>query len=160
MTFIEEVRRERGVCPECKVRNDDSSEKDLFECPHCGRLFCRFHLDPKPALIRNLKSPLTEMDVLLRREADREGGHPCFAYTKVKILELENERKRQSEALARFLDRSKTYRRAGTPRKAVTRVPEEGGKDAIHFVLSITAIFIVMLLLFLFGAWLASSVFL
>jgi len=28
----EEVKRRIGVCPECKVRNDDSSEKDLYEC--------------------------------------------------------------------------------------------------------------------------------
>jgi len=113
--------------------------------PHCGRLFCSYHLDPKPAIFRDLKSPPTEMDVLLRRESDRKGGHPCFPYTKIKILEIENERKRQSEAIARLLDRSKTYRRA-----------EHTWKDTIHFVLSITAIFIVIFLLFLLGLSLAS----
>jgi len=89
------------------------------------------------------------MDVLLRRESDREGGHPCFTYTKIKILEIENERRRQSEALERLLDRSKMYHRAARVERHYSRT--------IHSVLSITAIFIVIFLLFLLGLSLAGA---
>jgi transcription initiation factor IIE alpha subunit len=68
-------RRQTGICPECNVRNGDSSEKELFRCPHCGRLLCNYHLEPKPAFIRNLKVPLTETDVLIQKESSKGGIH-------------------------------------------------------------------------------------
>lgn len=32
------------VCPECKVKEEDASEKKLYQCQYCERWFCERHL--------------------------------------------------------------------------------------------------------------------
>jgi hypothetical protein len=72
-----------GICPECKVREKDSSEKKLQQCPYCKEWFCEKHVEPKLVITwsaiektrdRILKEKLYE-------EWRKDGHHPCSVWT-------------------------------------------------------------------------------
>ena len=104
----------KGTCPECKVRNGDDSEKDLFKCPFCGREFCSDHLDPKLAFfsarfnISKIKDPQYREELM--RELNKENAHPCVPYTEKRLKELDEERRMRSEKISKALDRLKFAR--------------------------------------------------
>jgi len=108
---LEKVILVKGICPECKVRNGDDSEKELYKCPLCGREFCSDHLNPKLAFfsarfnISEIKD--VEYRVQLRRELEKENAHPCVPYTRKRLNELDQERRMRLEKLSEALDKSK-----------------------------------------------------
>jgi len=78
-----------GICVECKVRDNDSSEKELHQCPHCGKGFCEKHLQPKLAYIRDYKKRAEDYEVIVAEEAQIKGGHPCMVWSsKVRTGEI------------------------------------------------------------------------
>jgi len=109
-----------GVCPECKVKESDSSKKILYQCKFCERWFCAKHFEPRLVQIRDydafVKYP--EVRVSFEEEWRREDGHPDFAYSVKRFEELDMEEKLHSKLIADALNRSKAYRKK-TPRKDI-----------------------------------------
>lgn len=105
-----------GICVECKVRNNDALEKELHQCPYCGREFCVNHQNPKPVCIPKFGVIVKnkELEAVFRKESEIEGKHPCFQYTFQRFREekLEEEKQRQlrKEASDRMMD---YYKKAG-----------------------------------------------
>jgi hypothetical protein len=91
-----------GICPECKVREDDSSEKKLYQCPHCKNWFCEKHIEPKLVItwsaIEGTKDPFLKEK--LYEEWKKEGGHPDSIWT---IQYLENFEIKKREEIEKFL---------------------------------------------------------
>ena len=111
------------VCPECKVREEDSSKKKLYQCQLCERWFCEKHLEPKLAVFRDLESIIK--DPVWREEVEkdwgRDDGHPDYEYTKERFDELKVEEEKIRKEIEDFLNKSKAYRKI-IPRK---QIPEE-----------------------------------
>jgi len=89
-----------GICPECKVRENDSSRKKLFKCKYCGEWFCKKHLEPKLAVMREIieeiKDPILKDKVY--KEWRKPNGHPDWFWTRKYFEELklkEEERRRK-----------------------------------------------------------------
>jgi len=95
-----------GICPECKVREDDSSEKKLYQCPHCKNWFCEKHIEPKLVLtwneIQGTKDPFLKEK--LYEEWRKEGNHPCPTWTIQYFENLEIKQKEERERFLRALD--------------------------------------------------------
>mgnify|MGYP001332329653 CR=1 FL=1 len=100
---------ERGICPECKVKEGNSIEKTLYQCKSCERWFCTKHFEPRLAFIKDLKSPpkYPEIRAALDKEMERKDGHPCFTYSRKRFEELVEEEKLRSKRIEEALDRSK-----------------------------------------------------
>src|SRR3990170_8194379 len=107
--------RESGldICPECKVRDGDSSEKKLFQCQYCERWFCERHLEPRLAVIRDFNKIIKDKDwrTMVEEDWKREDGHPDYAYTKEKFDELKIEREIVWAKINAFLDKSRVYKK-------------------------------------------------
>jgi ribosomal protein L37AE/L43A len=96
-----------GICPECKVREKDSSEKKLYQCPHCKEWFCEKHVEPKlvitwSAIERTRDRILKEK---LYEEWRKEGGHPCSVWTMQYFENLEMKEKEEREKFLKALDK-------------------------------------------------------
>ncbi|EOD42480.1 Metal binding protein [Candidatus Nanobsidianus stetteri] len=91
-----------GICPECKVREKDSSEKKLYQCPHCKNWFCEKHVEPKLVVtwneIQGTKDPFLKEE--LYEEWKKEGHHPCSVWT---VQYFENREIKEKEERERFL---------------------------------------------------------
>jgi ribosomal protein L37AE/L43A len=87
------------VCPECKVRENDSSKKRLYKCPFCERYFCKKHLAPRLAMMRSaieeIKDPVLKDKIY--EEWRKKDGHPDWAWTEkyFEKIKVEEERKRE-----------------------------------------------------------------
>src|SRR3990170_8834605 len=101
------------VCPECKHRDGDSSEKRLFQCRYCERWFCESHLEPRLAVIRDFNriSKDKEWRDLVEEDWKREDEHPDYAYTKERFDELKIEKEIIRSKIEAFLDKSRAYRK-------------------------------------------------
>jgi len=101
------------VCPECKVREGDGSEKELYQCKYCERWFCERHLGPRLAVMKDLKATIKDKTWRNMVEEDwkREDGHPDYAYTWEKLNELRIEKEVLQAKISAFLDRSRVYRK-------------------------------------------------
>jgi len=79
---------EVGICPLCKVRDNDPSHKRLYKCKKCGRYYCKKHIRQKhtltPIQIQRIKDPILREK--LYKEWRREDAHPCPPYT-IELLE-------------------------------------------------------------------------
>ena len=104
---------ERGVCPECKVKENDSSKKILYQCKSCERWFCAKHFEPRLVHIPDYDAfaRYPEVKVTLEEEWRREDGHPDFAYSLKRFQELDMEEKIHSKLIETALNRSKAYRK-------------------------------------------------
>ena len=104
--IIEETIKS-GICPECKVRENDSSEKNLYQCPYCKEWFCEKHVKPKLVLtwneIQGTKDPFLKEK--LYEEWKKEGHHPCPAWTIQYFENLEIKEKEERERFLRALDK-------------------------------------------------------
>jgi len=91
-----------GMCPECKVREKDSSEKKLYQCPYCKNWFCEKHVEPKLVVtwneIQGTKDPFLKEE--LYEEWKKEGHHPCSVWT---VQYFENREIKEKEERERFL---------------------------------------------------------
>jgi hypothetical protein len=95
-----------GICPECKVRYNDSSEKKLYQCPYCKGWFCEKHVEPKlvitwSAIERTRDRILKEK---LYEEWRKEGHHPCSVWTMQYFESLEIKEKEEREKFLKALD--------------------------------------------------------
>jgi len=82
------------VCPECKVREQISSVKRLYQCRYCERWFCGRHLEPKLAVFKDLNVLIKDVEWrdAVEKDWQREDGHPDYAYTKERFEELKIEK--------------------------------------------------------------------
>jgi hypothetical protein len=75
-----------------------------------------------------------EIRVMLDSEWNREDGHPDFAYTQIKFLELDIEEKNRNELIKQALDRmNRYYAKAEIPEKPVDA--EADGKKRVKILL-------------------------
>jgi len=96
-----------SICPECKVRYNDSSEKKLYQCPHCKGWFCEKHVEPKlvitwSAIERTRDRILKEK---LYEEWRKEGGHPDSIWTIQYFESFEIKEKEEREKFLKALDK-------------------------------------------------------
>lgn len=96
-----------GICPECKVREDDSSEKKLYQCSYCKEWFCEKHVEPKlvitwSAIERTRDRILKEK---LYEEWRKEGHHPCSVWTMQYFESFEIKEKEEREKFLKALDK-------------------------------------------------------
>ena len=68
----------------------------LTQCSHCKGYFCKEHIEPYEARIRNISSHSRD-----------ETGHPCFAFVYYLTKKKEKDDKRYSEALKRLVGKRK-----------------------------------------------------
>jgi hypothetical protein len=98
-----------GICPECKVRENDSSEKKIYQCPYCKGWFCEKHIEPKLVITWNViertKDPILKEK--LYEEWRKEGGHPCSVWTMQYFENLEMKEKEEREKFLKVLDKIK-----------------------------------------------------
>jgi ribosomal protein L37AE/L43A len=110
------------VCPECKHREDDSSEKKLFQCRYCERWFCERHLEPRLAVIRDFNKIIKDKEWrdLVEEDWKREDGHPDHAYTRERFDELRIEKEILRSKIEAFLNKSRAYRKTVPREQYVT----------------------------------------
>jgi hypothetical protein len=94
------------ICPECKVREKDSSEKKLYQCSYCKGWFCEKHVEPKlvitwSAIERTRDRILKEK---LYEEWRKEGHHPCSVWTMQYFEIFEIKEKEEREKFSKALD--------------------------------------------------------
>ncbi|MFP3256905.1 MAG: hypothetical protein RXO36_03800 [Candidatus Nanopusillus acidilobi] len=96
-----------GICPECKVREGDSSEKKLYQCPYCKEWFCEKHIEPKLVITWNAMQRTEDpfLKEKLYEEWRKEGGHPCSVWTMQYFENLEIEEREKREKFLRALDK-------------------------------------------------------
>jgi hypothetical protein len=98
-----------GICPECKVRKGDSSEKKLYQCPYCKGWFCEKHIEPK--LVITWSSIERTKDRILREkfyeEWRKESGHPCSVWTMQYFKNFETKEREEREKFLKALDKLK-----------------------------------------------------
>jgi cation transport ATPase len=104
-----EEKEQIGICVECKVRNNDVTEKRLYQCKWCDRWFCEEHLEPRITFIRDLKRVVKSpaQRAFFYEEWKRKDGHPDFAFSQTRIKELEIEGKMSSQLIEKSLDKSR-----------------------------------------------------
>ena len=111
--FIIEPERESRMdeCVECCVRAKDSSKKPVYQCHFCERWFCEKHIDARMAFLKNWKliDKNPEVRALYYTEMQREDGHPDFAYTRMKFMELDFEEKERNTLISQALDEMNDY---------------------------------------------------
>lgn len=108
----EEGEHKIDTCVECCVRDNDFSEKKVFQCKLCERWFCERHIEPRLAFIKDLKAieESSEIRALYYTEVEgKEEGHPDFVYSRIKLMELDMEEKRRNELIKEALDRMSGY---------------------------------------------------
>jgi len=113
------------VCPECKVREGDSSEKKLFQCRYCERWFCERHLEPRLAVIRDFNKIIKDKEWrdMVEEDWKREDGHSDYAYTKERFDELKVEKEIVRSKIEAFLNKSRAYRKV-IPRRQYATIGE------------------------------------
>lgn len=116
------------VCPECKVREEDSSEKKLYQCKYCERWFCERHLEPRLAIFRDFKTTIKDSAwrEIVEKERERKDGHPDYAYSWERLEELKIEKENIRAKMDAFLNKSRVYR------KPIPRETEKEGR--LYFV--------------------------
>jgi hypothetical protein len=96
-----------GICPECKVREGDSSEKKLYQCPYCKGWFCEKHIEPKLvttwSAIEKTKDPILKEK--LYEEWRKEGGHPDSVWTMQYFENFEMEEREEREKYSKALNK-------------------------------------------------------
>jgi hypothetical protein len=115
-----------GICPECKVREGDYSEKKLYQCPYCKGWFCEKHIKPKLVItwdaIEGTKDPFLKEK--LYEEWRKEGGHPCPVWTMQYFENLEIKEREEREKFLKALDKIKKIEESNLY-AASSEVPEK-----------------------------------
>jgi len=101
------------VCPECKVREEDGSEKKLYQCQYCERWFCERHLGLKVVHIPDYNEIIKDVAWrdIVERDRKREDGHPDLAYTVERLNEFKIEREITWAKIDAALKKSRAYRK-------------------------------------------------
>ena len=99
-----------GICYECSVKEQDSSEKQVTHCDLCDKWFCERHRKPKFPFFVDWETIFDvqgdrEIKALFYTEYQREGGHPDFVYWRKTFEALDIEEKRRNELIRQAIDR-------------------------------------------------------
>lgn len=132
----------RGICPECKVREEDSSVKDLVLCFYCDRLFCDRHV---PARLASFSSPSSLLSVkdrgyrqALYDDMQKRDSHPCVPYTLVKSEEMKLDKAERIRVLNELLEKplsKQTTRKRKTQLHASPRRSRANGGQILGGIL-------------------------
>jgi len=125
-------------CVECCVRDNDFSEKKVYQCKLCERWFCEKHIEPRLAFIKDLKAieKSPAIRALYYTEMRREDGHPDFEYSRIKLMELDIEEKQRNELIEEAFDRMSGYYHRVLP-KSIREKRDKGAMASegdFHFV--------------------------
>lgn len=123
-------------CVECCVRDNDFSEKKVFQCKLCERWFCEKHIEPRLAFIKDLKAieKSPEIRALYYTEVEGKEGHPDFVYSRIKLMELDMEEKRRNELIKEALDRMNGYYHRILPKSVRETKKAITSEGDFHFV--------------------------
>ncbi len=117
------------VCPECKVRENDSSKKKLYKCHYCERYFCKRHLPPRLGVMRNaieeIKDPVLKNKVY--EEWEKTDGHPDWEWTRKYFKELKEKEIEEREKFFKLLDKYKEVKE-----EKPTQIPRKSSKLISH----------------------------
>jgi hypothetical protein len=107
----------KGICHDCKVRNNDVTEKDVTICHLCEEYFCDYHINPKIVVLSptdlermmeddDYKNKIKAREILpvSKEEMERNDGHPCMPYTHYKYDEMDLETRRLYELFERWTE--------------------------------------------------------
>ena len=85
----------------------------MYHCELCDRWFCKRHLKPRLAFIRNFDAIESSREIRVLYETEVKGkeglGHPDFQYSLRRFRELDIEEKRRNELIKQALDRMNHY---------------------------------------------------
>jgi hypothetical protein len=142
-----------GICLECKVREGDSSEKKLYQCPYCKNWFCEKHIEPK--LVITWGAIERTKDRILREkfyeEWRKEGGHPCSVWTMQYFENLEMKEREEREKFLKALDKIEKIEEITLYSKS-SKVPKEKISSKDVAVVSILLLILFLILLNYFTA--------
>ena len=81
------------VCPLCKVNEETTSRKKVYQCSYCERWLCKKHLEPRASVFSPTHATIKDSawNNFIEREWKNKDGHPDYVYTKEKMKELEVE---------------------------------------------------------------------
>jgi len=108
------------MCPLCKVTEEASSRKKVYQCRYCERWFCKKHLKPEVSVFSPTQVTIKDSawKNFIEKEWKNKDGHPDYVYTREKMKELEAKE-----------DISKTRRRVGSsPTETSVNCPQCGSK--------------------------------
>lgn len=110
---MSEEKEKFDVCPECKVREGDSSKKTLYKCSYCKRWFCFRHFDAKLAVFKDFKATIKDklLKDMIEEDWKRTDGHPDYPYTVDRLKEHDIEKEIDRKIIEDMLNRSKAYRK-------------------------------------------------
>jgi len=79
------------ICPVCKVNEEVSSRKKVFQCSYCERWFCKKHLEPRVSVFCPAQVTIKDSawKKFIERDWKNKDGHPDYVYTREKTKELE-----------------------------------------------------------------------
>jgi hypothetical protein len=126
-----------GICPECKVREGDSSEKKLYQCPYCKGWFCEKHIEPKLvttwSAIEKTKDPILKEK--LYEEWRKEGGHPDSIWTMQYFENFEMKEREEREKYSKALNKIEKMekKKINLYDKSSEKFPKEENKKSFEF---------------------------
>jgi len=138
-----------GICLECKVREGDSSEKKLYQCPYCKEWFCEKHIEPKLVItwnaIERTKDPILKEK--LYEEWRKEGGHPCSVWTMQYFENLEMKEREEREKFLKALDKLEKMEEINLYTKSSKKFSKEkiSSKDIAVVSILLLCIFLILL---------------
>jgi hypothetical protein len=116
-----------GICLECKVREGDSSEKKLYQCPYCKEWFCEKHIEPKLVItwsaIERTKDPILKEK--LYEEWRKEDGHPCSVWTMQYFENFEMKEREEREKFLKALDNMKKMKKINLYARSSKKFPKK-----------------------------------
>jgi len=143
-----------GICPECKLREGDSSEKKLYQCPYCKEWFCEKHIEPKLVItwsaIERTKDPILKEKFY--EEWRKEGGHPDSIWTMQYFENFEMKEREEREKFLRALDKIEKTEEITLYTKSSKKFPKEKISSKNVAVVSILLLCIFLILLNYFTA--------
>jgi len=99
-----------GSCYECCVKEEDSSQKQVYYCDLCGKWFCERHREPKFPYFVDWDTIFDVqgnpgIKLLFHTEYRRGDGHPDLVYWRKTIETLKIEENKRNEMIKRAIDR-------------------------------------------------------
>ena len=138
-----------GMCLECKVREKDSSEKKLYQCPYCKNWFCEKHVEPK--LVMTWSAIERTRDRILKEkiyeEWRKEGHHPCSVWTMQYFESFEIKEKEEREKFSKALNNIEKTEKSNLYYKSSKKFLKKkiSSKDVAVISILILCLFLILL---------------
>jgi hypothetical protein len=99
-----------GICYECTIKENDSSQKQVYHCDLCKEWFCEKHLKPKFPYFVDWDTVFDvqgdpRIKALFHFEHNRKDGHADLNYVRKEIESFNLEEKVKEEMIAKAMDR-------------------------------------------------------